>query len=163
MRTTSICEPEQAREHRPGHHLVDRADHRRTGAEIEDPLYRIDQRIELVRAEHDRDLEIVADPPRDLDHALLVRGIERDQRLVEQQQARAAQQRLAQEHLLALAARQFADRAPGEVARADLVERPVDLAPGFPVETDEAETAADRGARNHVPAGEPQARYRGAI
>src|SRR5208282_5147846 len=40
-----------------------------------------------------------------------------------------ADQRLAQEHLLELAARQFADRAAGKIPRADLVERPVDFAP----------------------------------
>ena len=121
-------------------------------AEIENPVDRVDQRIELVGAEQDRDLEIVADAPRDLDHALLVRRIERDQRLVEQQQARPAEQRLAQQHPLALAARQFADRAPREIARADFVERPVDLAPRRLVEPDEAEAAADRGAGDDVPA-----------
>ena len=105
------------------------ADHRRPAAEVEDAVDRVDQRIELVRAEQDRDLEVVAHAARDFDHALLMRRVERDQRLVEQQQARPADQRLAQEHELALAARQFADRPPGELARADLVERPVDLAP----------------------------------
>jgi hypothetical protein len=53
--------------------------------------------------------------------------IERDQRLVEQQEARAAKQRLAEQHALPFAPRKLADRLAGEVSRADLVERPVDL------------------------------------
>src|SRR5271166_3376172 len=118
----------QPRQHGPGDDLVDRADHRRAGAEIEHPVDSIDQRIEFVRAENDRDLEVVANAPRDLDHALLMRGIERNQRLVQQQQPRLAEQRLTEEDLLALAARQFADRPAGKIARANLVERPVDLA-----------------------------------
>ena len=150
--------PVEARQHRPGDDLVDRADHRRAAAEIEHAVDRVDQRIELVGAEHDRDLELVADAPRDLDDALLMRRIERDQRLVEQQQPRPAEQRLAQQHPLALAAREFADRAAGEVARADLIERPVDLASRRLVEPGEAEARAHRGAGDDVPAGEPQAR-----
>ncbi len=153
----------EARQHRPGHNLVDRADHRRACAEIEHAVDRVDERVELVGAEHDRDLEIVADAPRGFDDALLMRRVERDQRLVEQQQARPAEQCLAEQHLLALAARQFADRALGKIARADFVQRPVDLAPDFPVEADEAEAASDRGARDHVPTGEPQACYGGAV
>src|SRR5271157_2466341 len=129
--------PVEARQHRPGDHLVDRADHCPSPAEIENAIDRVDQRIELVGAEHDRDLEVVADAASDLDDALLMRRIERDQRLVEQQQPRPAEQRLAQQHPLALAAAEFADRAAGEVARAHFVERPVDLAPRSLVEPDE--------------------------
>ena len=136
--------PIEARQHRTGHDLVDRADHRRPAAEIEHPIDGVDQRVELVGAEQDRDFEVIANAPGDFDDAPLMRRIERDQRLVEHQQARLADERLAEQHELALAARQFADRAAGEVARADLVERPVDLAPRRLVEPDEAEPAADR-------------------
>src|ERR1700733_130251 len=86
-----------------------------------------------------------------------MRRVERDQWLVEQQQARPADERLAQQPPLTLAARQFADRAARELARAHFVERPVDLAPRRLVERDEAEAAADRRAGDDVPAGQPQA------
>ena len=92
-----------------------------------------------------------------------MRRIERDQRLVEQQQPRPAEQRLAQQHPLALAAAKFADRAAGEVARAHFVERPVDLASRRLIEPDEAEARAHRGAGDDVPAGEPEAPDRGAV
>ena len=146
----------EAGQHRSGHNLVDRADHRRAGAEIENPVDRVDQRIQLMRAEQDRDLEIVADAAGDLDDALLMRRIERDQRLVEEQQARPAEQRLAQQHELALAAGKLRDRAPREFARPDFVERPVDLAADRLVEPGEAEARADRCAGDDVPPGEPQ-------
>src|SRR5208337_1818321 len=146
----------EARQHRPRHDLVDRTDHRRARAQIENTVDGVDQRVEFVRAEHDCDFEVVADAPRDLDHALLVRRVERHQRLVQKQQARPAEQRLAQEHLLALAAGEFANRAASEIACADFVERPVDLAPGRLDEPDEAEAPSDRGAGDDVPAGEPR-------
>ena len=92
-----------------------------------------------------------------------MRGIKRDQRLIEKQQAWPADQRLAQEHTLAFAPRQFADRALGEAKRAHFIERPIDLAPRRLVESDQAEAAPDRGARDNVPAGKPQARDRSAI
>src|SRR5271170_7004060 len=87
--------PIEAREHRSGDDVLDGADHRRTPAEIEHPVDGVDQRIELVGAEQDRDLEVVADASGDFDHALLMRRIERDQRLVEHHEARLADEGLA--------------------------------------------------------------------
>ena len=46
-------------------------------------------------------------------------GVEADQRLVEQQQLGPADQRLRQQQALPLAARHVAQRAGGEIARAD--------------------------------------------
>src|SRR6202021_1980199 len=129
----------EARQHRPVNDVVDRPDHRLAPAEIEHAVDRVDQRIELVGAEQDRNLQIVADAPCGFNDALLMRRVERDQWLVEQQQTRAADERLAQQHPLALAPRQFADRAPGELARPHFVERPVDLSPRRLVERAEAE------------------------
>ena len=148
----------EPRQHRPGDDFVDRADHRRAGAQIEHPVDRVDQRIELVGAEEDRDLQFVAQPPRDVDDALLVGRIERDQGFVEQQQARPAEQRLAQQQALALAARELADRAARQLARVDVIERPVDFAPRRLVEPGEAETRADGRAGDDVVAGQTQAR-----
>ena len=148
----------EARQHRAGDDFVDRADHRRAGAEIEHAVDRVDQRIEFVGAEDDRDLQLVAQPPRDVDDALLVGRVERDQRLVEQQQPRPAEQRLAEQQALALAAREFADRAARQIARVDVIERPVDFAPRRLVEPGEAEARADRRAGDDVVAGQPHAR-----
>ena len=47
----------EARQHRSGDDVVDRPDHGLAAAEIEDAVNRIDQRIELVGAEQDGDLE----------------------------------------------------------------------------------------------------------
>ena len=118
----------KARQHRAGDDLVDRADHRRAGAEIEHPVNRVDQRIEFVGAEDNGDFQFVAQAPRDVDDALLVGWVQRNQRLVEQQQPRPAEQRLAEQQALALAPRELADRAARQVARVDVIERPVDLA-----------------------------------
>ena len=148
----------EARQHGSGDDFVDGADHRRAGAEIEHAVDRVDQRIEFVGAEDDRDLQFVAQPPRDVDDALLVGRVERDQRLVEQQQPRPAEQRLAEQQALALAAREFADRAARQVARVDVIERPVDFAPRRLVEPGEAEARADRRAGDDVVAGQTQAR-----
>src|ERR1700733_14609766 len=158
-----VRRPIEARQHWAGDHLVDGADHRRSPAQIENAIDGVDEWIELVGAEQNRDLQIVANAPGRFDHALLMRGIKRDQRLVEQQQGRPADEPLAQQHTLALPARQFADRAVGEIARADFVERPVDLSPRRLVESGQAETAADRRAGDDVPASEPQARNRTAV
>ena len=59
---------------------------------------------------------------------LLVMRVEADQRLVQQQQARPAQQGLGQQQALPLAARGFGQRAAGKVGGADPLERPGDLA-----------------------------------
>ena len=58
------------------------------------------------------------------------RDVEADQRLVEQQQARAAEQRLGQQQALPLAAGHLADRALiASAARLHQIERPIHLAP----------------------------------
>src|SRR5271155_5309212 len=102
----------EPREHGPGDDFIDRADHRRARAEIKHPVDGVDQGIEFVRAEQDRDLQFVAQPPRDIDDALLMRWIEGDQRFVEQQQAGPPEQGLTEHHALTLAARHFTDRTP---------------------------------------------------
>src|SRR6202167_1354049 len=142
----------EAREHGSGDDVVDRPDHGLTPAKIEDPVNCIDQGIELMGAEQDGDLEVVANAPGDIDHALLMRGVKRDQRLVHHDEAWLADQSLAQQHELALAARQFADRAAGKLARAHFIESPVDLAPRRLVERDEAKPGADRRGGDDVPA-----------
>ena len=148
----------EARQHRAGHDLLDRADHGGAGAEVEHPVDGVDQRVELVRAEHDRDLEVVADAPGDLDHALLVGGIERDQRLVEQRRrgrpsrAWLSSTRCRSPPESSPIERRARSRAPTS-SSAQSISRRAALS-----SRSEAEAAADRGARDHVPAGEPETR-----
>src|SRR5271168_5048609 len=109
-------------------------------------------------AEQDGDLEVVANAPGDIDHALLMRGVKRDQRLVHHDEAWLADQSLAQQHELALAA-----RAAGKLARAHFIESPVDLAPRRLVERDEAKPGADRRGGDDVPACKSEAHDRAAV
>jgi hypothetical protein len=51
------------------------------------------------------------------------------QRLIQQQQARTADQRLGKQKALPLAAGDFGQAAPCQIARADHVQRPVDVHP----------------------------------
>src|SRR5215469_9817530 len=48
----------ETRQHRCGDHLIDRAERRMASAEIEHPIERSQQRIELVRTEQHRDSEL---------------------------------------------------------------------------------------------------------
>jgi hypothetical protein len=65
----------ETRKHRPGDDLVDRPNDGFAAAKIEDAAYRIDERIELMSAEQDRDFEAPANASGDVDHALLMRGV----------------------------------------------------------------------------------------
>src|ERR1700722_5498596 len=67
--------PIEARQDRPSDHLVYRPDHRLASAEIEHAVDHIDQRIELMRAEQNGDLQIATDASGGFDDALLMRGI----------------------------------------------------------------------------------------
>ena len=113
----------ERRQHRLGDHLVDGADRRLAAAEIEHLVDGAQQRVDLVRAEQHGDAELARDVAHQLDDAALMRRIEADQRLVEQQQLGLADQRLGDEQALALAARQLGERALGEIGRADALER----------------------------------------
>src|SRR5271170_8223712 len=153
----------EPREHRAGDDLVDRAEHRRAAAQIQHAIDRIDERVELVSAEDDRDLQLVAQTPRNGDDAGLMRGIERDEGFVEQQQFRAAEQRLAEQQALAFPAREFADRAAREIAGADLIQRPVDLAARRLVEPGKPEPRAHRRAGDDIVARQAQPDDRASI
>ena len=64
-------------QHRAGDDLVDRADRGLAPPKIEDAVDGVEQRIELMRAEQDRDLELLAEAPRDFDGGLVMRRIRR--------------------------------------------------------------------------------------
>jgi hypothetical protein len=61
-----------------------------------------------------------------------------------------AEQRLAEQQPLALAAREFADRTARQVARVDVIERPIDFPSRRLVKAGEAEARADRRAGDDV-------------
>ena len=86
-------------------------------AEIEHAIERAEQRIEFVRAEQHGDAEFLLQRARQFDDRPLMMRIEADQRFVEQQQARAAEQRLRQQQALTLAARGLRERTAREVGR----------------------------------------------
>ena len=64
--------PVEARQHRAGDHLVDRAERGLAAAEIEHAVERAEQRIQLVGAEQDGDPEFRLQRFRQRDHAALV-------------------------------------------------------------------------------------------
>ena len=115
-----------------------------------------------MRAEQDGEFQLLLQPPHELDHAALVMRVEVHQRLVEQQQARPAEQRLRQQQALALAARGLGQRPRRQLGGTHQVERPGDLAaPGRAHHRRPPAVAADRAG--HVgPAAEPQGAHRAA-
>ena len=100
------------RQYGSGDHLVDRAEGGMTISQIEDPVESAEQRVQVMSAEQYRDPDFALKGLRQLHDLALIIRIEADQRLVEQQQPRPADQRLSQQQALALATRDFGDRAP---------------------------------------------------
>ncbi len=96
--------------------------------EIEHPVQRMQQRVEFVRAEQHRDAEALLQLARERHDLALVVRVEADERLVQQQQLGPPEQRLGQQQPLPLAARDLRQGTAGEGGRADLIERPLDLA-----------------------------------
>ena len=87
----------QARQHLPGDHLIDRAARRLAAAEVQYPVQRAEQRIQLVGAEQHRDAEFGLQRSGQLDDGALVMRVEADQRLVEQEKFRLSNQCLSQQ------------------------------------------------------------------
>ena len=124
-------------------------------AEVQHPVERAEQRIELVRAEQHGDPQLPLQLAHELHHALLMRRVETDERLVEEQQARLAEQRLREQQSLALPARELGERAPGQRARADAIERRGDVAPRGSARDRHAEPMSVDGARDEIPSAQP--------
>ena len=141
-------------------HLVDRAEHGGAIDDIEDEIDRIEQRIDLMRAKQHRRMATRGDALDRLDDTTLVARIEADQRLVEQQQRRIAQQRLREQNPLPLTAGEAVDRTRREVGRADFGERRARHAPLRPRSERPAPLAAAERAQHEIETG--QAELRGA-
>src|ERR1700690_2536569 len=83
---------------KPGEHglvddLVDGAERRLAAAEIEDAVDGAEKLVELVGAEENGDLHLTAEPGGELDDHVLMTRIEADERLVEKQDSRLAEER----------------------------------------------------------------------
>src|ERR1700722_15190298 len=94
----------ETRQHRSADDIVHGAQRGMAGAEVKHTIKRAEQRVDLMRAEQHRNAEFLLQRPGQLDHRALMMRIEADQRFIQQQQARAAQQGLRQQQTLPLAA-----------------------------------------------------------
>ena len=128
-RMTSILRAVEAGEDRRRHHLVDGAESGAAAAEIEHAVDGAEQLVQLMGAEQDGEAELLRQAADEVDDDVLLMLVEADQRLVEQEQARAADQRLGDQQPLALAARHGRERPLGQRRAVDRLERPVDVAP----------------------------------
>ena len=82
--------------------------------------------------------------------------IEADQRLIQQQQSRAAEQGLRQQQALSLAAGGFRERAASELGRIDHLERPCTSRRASGPKQRQTPAMAVGAAGDEVPAAEPQ-------
>ena len=80
----------EAGQGRRRHHLVDGAEGGVAVAEIEDAIDRAEELVELMGAEEDGQAEFAREPADEVDDDMLLVLVEADQRLVEQEEARAA-------------------------------------------------------------------------
>ncbi len=146
----------EPRENGPGDHFVDRAERRLAAPEIEHLIDRIEQRVQLMRAEQHGDTEFALERFDEADHLLLMMRIETDQGLVEQKQLRLADQRLGEQKPLPFAARHFAERAAGKLPRSDEIEGAIDIGPLGLARKRQAEPMPIRAACDELPATQPQ-------
>ena len=142
----------EPRENRPGDHLVDGAERRLAAARDRAP-----DRCALSSGFSSCALNSTVMPSSrcsdltKLDDLLLMVRIEADQRLVEQQQSRSADQRLCQQQALPLAAGHFGERAAGQIARADQIEGAIDVGPLRLAQDRQAEAMAIRARSRRNP------------
>ena len=109
-------------------HLVHGADRGMAAAEIEDLVDGRKDRIDLVGREQDGDAAFARNAADEIDDRLLVRGVEADERLVEDEKPRFAHHRLGDEDALTLASGQVEYRPLAEVLRPDAFQCRVHLA-----------------------------------
>src|SRR6185312_8624857 len=134
-----------------GDDLVDRAERRLTIAEVENAVYHIEERIELVSREQHGDTELALNAAHELDDAALVVGVEADQRLIEQQQPRPAEQSLREQQALALPARELDQHALREGAAADGIDRPLEIEARLGPQSRQSPAIPAGGARDECP------------
>ena len=108
-----------------------------------------------MRAEQHGDAELLLKPADQHDNIVLVAQIEADQRLVEQQEARAAEQGLRQQQALPFAAGDFAEGPPRQCACANEVERAAHLVAPRGVEKRQSPAMPVHRPGQEVLAGQP--------
>ncbi len=111
-------------------HLLGRADRPAPTDEIQHPIDVRQDRVDLVCHEHDRGPGVAPARVDQLADRLLVREVEREQRLVAQQHPRIADQRLRDPQPLLLASRQQPEGRRCVTLRADRPDRGVDARTG---------------------------------
>ncbi|CAM2152069.1 hypothetical protein PT2222_270105 [Paraburkholderia tropica] len=152
----------EAREHGRGDHFVHAAERRHAVAQIQHAVERVEERIEFVRREQYGDAQFALHAPHEFDHAALMVRVEADERLVEQQQFRVAEQTLREQQALALAAREFRKRPVGELRRAHEIEHAGDVGARGGVGARQAPAVPVGGHRHEVAAAHAAARERRA-
>ena len=103
-------------------HLVGRARCGPAVGQVDDVVHDRQQRVHVVRGEQDRDVLFGGDPGQELDHLGGGADVQVRQRLVEQQQLRAGDERLGDHDPLLLSTRQVPDPGVREPGRSDRVE-----------------------------------------
>ena len=139
-------------EHVAGDDLVDGAQARPAAPEIEHPVHRAKQRIKLVRSEEHCHTIALLDVSNQLDDALLEVRVETDERLVEQEKLRPADERLREEQPLQLSAGELGERARRERLGLDHGDDAIDFICAAPVEHGKAPTFAVQRAGDEIPA-----------
>jgi hypothetical protein len=147
----------QARQDGAGDNLVDRAKRRLAATQIEHAVERSEQRVQLVGGEQHGDSKFGLQGLHQRDHLMLVMGIEADQRLIEQQQPRAANERLGEQQALPFAAGSLRQRPPSQIPGADKIKRPIDLGPRRLANHRQAQAMPIDHAGDEIPAAQPHA------
>ena len=109
----------QVAEHVGADHLVRGPGGGLAAGQVDDAVHEWQQRVHVVRRDQHRDALFPGHLAEQADHVLLAGDIQVGQRLVEQQQPGAADQRVRNHHPLLFAAGQVADPGVGEPLRAD--------------------------------------------
>ena len=133
----------------------DGAERRDAVAEIQHAVERVQQRIQFVRGEQHGDAELALHVAHEFDDAALVVRVEADQRFVEQQQLRIAEQALREQQALPFAARQLRQRPARERRAADEIEHAIDVAARGRVRVRQPPAVAVGGHRDEVVAAHP--------
>src|SRR3954468_9185606 len=113
----------EGRQRLRGEHLVGCADRPAAGREIEDAVDDREHRVDVVRDEDDRGAGTAAVRVEEAGDDLLIREVEREERLVGEDERRVGDERLRYAKTLLLAAREASERRIGIAPGADGLDR----------------------------------------
>ena len=132
------------------HHLVGGTRRHPAARDIDDPVHHRQQGVHVVRGQEHGDALRSDQPVEHRDDALRARDVQIGERLVEQKQLRAADQRVRDHHPLLLAAGQLTHPGVGKAVRANLAQRLRDQFAALPARKPEAELVTVDAERDHV-------------